>query len=184
MFLLEFEPLLSWGFWLIPQDWCATDPSLVYPSTMTTECYDEQLSDKCMTLLLGTWYDLTPTIENLKHRAGFTFRFLELACNTNSLTNRSDYLHLEDTHMQPYHLLLLVTMWGRFTCLSHVRLSWQEDEWDALHCNQALSGHHDSLRLSTLLPVPPAALLHDRKNGEMYIETKTKHLSQTWENIS
>ncbi|KAG7223201.1 hypothetical protein INR49_015809 [Caranx melampygus] len=30
-------------------------PSLVYPSTMTTECYDEQLSDKCLTLLLGTW---------------------------------------------------------------------------------------------------------------------------------
>uniref|UniRef100_A0A3Q4GS80 Chromosome 16 open reading frame 89 n=1 Tax=Neolamprologus brichardi TaxID=32507 RepID=A0A3Q4GS80_NEOBR len=51
----EFEPLLSWSFWLIPQEWYTTDPSLVYPSTMTTECYDEQLSDKCLTLLLGTW---------------------------------------------------------------------------------------------------------------------------------
>ncbi|XP_070703473.1 UPF0764 protein C16orf89 homolog [Pempheris klunzingeri] len=51
----EFEPLLSWSFWLIPQGWSSTDPSLVYPSTMTTECYDEQLSDKCLTLLLGTW---------------------------------------------------------------------------------------------------------------------------------
>ncbi|XP_019950365.1 UPF0764 protein C16orf89 homolog [Paralichthys olivaceus] len=51
----EFEPLLSWSFWLIPQEWSSTDPSLVYPSTMTTECYDEQLSDKCLTLLLGTW---------------------------------------------------------------------------------------------------------------------------------
>uniref|UniRef100_A0A3Q3KAM6 ADP-ribosyl cyclase/cyclic ADP-ribose hydrolase n=1 Tax=Monopterus albus TaxID=43700 RepID=A0A3Q3KAM6_MONAL len=51
----EFEPLLSWSFWLIPQDWSTTDHSLVYPSTMTTECYDEQLSDKCFTLLLGTW---------------------------------------------------------------------------------------------------------------------------------
>eukprot|EP00064_Thunnus_orientalis_P023765 superscaffoldBa00009330_g24024 len=51
----EFEPLLSWRFWLIPQEWSSTDPSLVYPSTMTTECYDEQLSDKCLTLLLGTW---------------------------------------------------------------------------------------------------------------------------------
>lgn len=53
----EFEPLLSWSFWLIPQGWSSTDPSLVYPSTMTTECYDEQLSDKCLTLLLGTWYE-------------------------------------------------------------------------------------------------------------------------------
>ncbi|KAG7505769.1 hypothetical protein JOB18_039815 [Solea senegalensis] len=51
----EFEPLLSWSFWLIPQQWSSTDPSLVYSSTMTTECYDEQLSDKCLTLLLGTW---------------------------------------------------------------------------------------------------------------------------------
>ncbi|XP_062264149.1 UPF0764 protein C16orf89 homolog [Platichthys flesus] len=51
----EFEPLLSWSFYLIPKEWSLTDPSLVYPSTMTTECYDEQLSDKCLTLLLGTW---------------------------------------------------------------------------------------------------------------------------------
>lgn len=60
----EFEPLLSWSFWLIPQEWYTTDPSLVYPSTMTTECYDEQLSDKCLTLLLGTWYEPTPTKES------------------------------------------------------------------------------------------------------------------------
>ncbi|XP_056143773.1 UPF0764 protein C16orf89 homolog [Lampris incognitus] len=51
----EFEPLLTWRFWLIPQEWSTTDPSLVYSSTSTMECYDEQLSDKCMTLLLGTW---------------------------------------------------------------------------------------------------------------------------------
>ncbi|KAA8585554.1 hypothetical protein FQN60_004248 [Etheostoma spectabile] len=57
----EFEPVLSWSFWLIPQEWSSTDPSLVYSSTMTTECYDEQLSDKCLTLLLGTWYRHTPT---------------------------------------------------------------------------------------------------------------------------
>lgn len=24
---------------------------------MSAECYDEQLSDKCLTLLLGTWYE-------------------------------------------------------------------------------------------------------------------------------
>ncbi|MEQ2273444.1 hypothetical protein XENORESO_004208, partial [Xenotaenia resolanae] len=51
----EFEPLLTSTFWMIPQEWRSTDPSLVYPSTLTSECYDEQLSDKCLTLLLGTW---------------------------------------------------------------------------------------------------------------------------------
>lgn len=55
----EFEPLLTWRFWLVPQSWISTDPSLVYSSTLTSECYDEQLSDKCLTLLLGTWWALT-----------------------------------------------------------------------------------------------------------------------------
>lgn len=60
----EFEPLLSWQIWLIPQEWSSTDPSLVYPSTMTTECFEEQLCDNCLTLLLGTWYAHTPTERN------------------------------------------------------------------------------------------------------------------------
>lgn len=74
----EFEPLLSWSFWLIPQEWSSTDPSLVYPSTMTTECYDEQLSDKCLTLLLGTWYEhiLTEKTAHAKTQLYFTTRNL------------------------------------------------------------------------------------------------------------
>lgn len=53
----EFEPLMDKSFWSLPEDWTTTDPSLVYATRRTTECYDEQLSDKCMTLLLGTWKD-------------------------------------------------------------------------------------------------------------------------------
>ncbi|CAL8301534.1 unnamed protein product [Merluccius merluccius] len=51
----EFEPLLDWRFWKVPQAWGSTDPSLRYTSSRPSECYDEQLSDSCMTLLLGTW---------------------------------------------------------------------------------------------------------------------------------
>ncbi|XP_077387553.1 UPF0764 protein C16orf89 homolog isoform X2 [Festucalex cinctus] len=51
----EFEPILSWTFWQVPQERSSTDASLVYAATTTSECYDEQLSDKCLTLLLGTW---------------------------------------------------------------------------------------------------------------------------------
>lgn len=51
----EFEPLLTWTFWVVSHEWSSTDPSLASTSTRTMECYDEQLSDKCMTLLLGTW---------------------------------------------------------------------------------------------------------------------------------
>ncbi|XP_076839422.1 UPF0764 protein C16orf89 homolog isoform X2 [Brachyhypopomus gauderio] len=53
----EFEPILDTSFWSLPREWSFTDPTLVYSSTRTTECYDEQQGDKCLTLLLGTWKD-------------------------------------------------------------------------------------------------------------------------------
>ncbi|XP_051569865.1 UPF0764 protein C16orf89 homolog [Myxocyprinus asiaticus] len=53
----EFEPLLDSSFWSLPAEWSSIDPSLSYTSSRTMECYDEHLSDKCMTLLLGTWKD-------------------------------------------------------------------------------------------------------------------------------
>lgn len=56
----EFEPLLSWGFWVIPHEWTSTDVSLFYSNTRKTECFDEQRGDKCMKLLLGTWYEHVP----------------------------------------------------------------------------------------------------------------------------
>ncbi|XP_062875090.1 UPF0764 protein C16orf89 homolog [Trichomycterus rosablanca] len=59
----EFEPVLSQSFWSLPCEWSSTDPSLAYSSTRSSECYNELLSDKCMTLLLGTWKeDGTPCI--------------------------------------------------------------------------------------------------------------------------
>ncbi|MBN3303901.1 CP089 protein, partial [Amia calva] len=53
----EFEPLLESNFWTVPHVWNNTDPALAYSTFRAMECYDEQLSDKCMTLLLGTWKD-------------------------------------------------------------------------------------------------------------------------------
>ncbi|XP_023677910.1 UPF0764 protein C16orf89 homolog [Paramormyrops kingsleyae] len=53
----EFEPLMDAGFWTIPRKWSSTDPSLAYSAFRATECYNERLSDKCITLLLGTWKD-------------------------------------------------------------------------------------------------------------------------------
>ncbi|KAK1799134.1 hypothetical protein P4O66_007385 [Electrophorus voltai] len=57
MSLPEFEPILDTSFWSLPREWSFTDPTLVYSSTRSAECYDEQQGDKCMTLLLGTWKD-------------------------------------------------------------------------------------------------------------------------------
>lgn len=52
--------------------------------------------------------------------------------------------------------------------LSRVFLSDQENERDAVHRDQTLQRHHDSVWLSTLFSVPPAHVLHDRENGEMH----------------
>ncbi|XP_015215924.2 UPF0764 protein C16orf89 homolog isoform X1 [Lepisosteus oculatus] len=52
----EFEPILETRFWTVPDVWNTSDPTLAYAKLRDMECYDEQLSDKCMTLLLGTWY--------------------------------------------------------------------------------------------------------------------------------
>lgn len=64
------------------------------------------------------------------------------------------------------------------TCLSRVCVFGQEDERDAVHRHQALPGHHDSFRVSTLLSVPPASLLHDRKNGEQTKMETTRKTTQ------
>ncbi|KAJ8284028.1 hypothetical protein COCON_G00028780 [Conger conger] len=53
----EFEPLLEASFWTVPHEWDTSDPTLAYTAFRMMECYDEQLSDKCISLLLGTWKD-------------------------------------------------------------------------------------------------------------------------------
>uniref|UniRef100_A0A3B3YIE2 Uncharacterized protein n=1 Tax=Poecilia mexicana TaxID=48701 RepID=A0A3B3YIE2_9TELE len=114
----EFEPLLTWTFWMIPQEWRSTDPSLVYPSTLTSECYDEQLSDKCLTLLLGTWkMNGTPCIVTKPCRDTMT-RF---GCPHYSLSHQ-----------------LLYFMIGRMKC---VHSEYQKTNTGALRDSTSISNH-------------------------------------------
>ncbi|XP_055754014.1 UPF0764 protein C16orf89 homolog [Salvelinus fontinalis] len=87
----EFEPLLIWTFWSVPHEWSSTDPSLAYSSGRTMECYDETQSDKCMTLLLGTWKNNgTPCIVTKSCRDTMT-RF---GCPNYSLSHQLLYFML------------------------------------------------------------------------------------------
>lgn len=84
----EFEPVLVTSFWSLPHKWSSTDPSLAYPSQQSTECYDELLSDKCMTLLLGTWKeDGTPCIVTKTCRDNMT----QFGCAYYSLSHQLLY---------------------------------------------------------------------------------------------
>ncbi|MBN3280172.1 CP089 protein, partial [Polyodon spathula] len=72
----EFEPILGADFWTVPHMWNTSNPVLVYPAFREVECFDEKLSDKCMTLLLGTWKDngtpciITNSCRNIMTRFG------------------------------------------------------------------------------------------------------------------
>ncbi|XP_066498450.1 UPF0764 protein C16orf89 homolog isoform X2 [Hoplias malabaricus] len=84
----EFEPILETSFWALPRDWTYTDPSLVYSSLGRTKCFDEQLGDKCMTLLLGTWKDNgTPCIVTKSCRDTMT----KFGCSYYSLSHQLLY---------------------------------------------------------------------------------------------
>ncbi|KAG2455632.1 CP089 protein, partial [Polypterus senegalus] len=72
----EFEPILESGFWSLPKMWNTTSPHLVYSAFQEVACFSEQLSDKCIALLLGTWKDngtpciVTNSCRNLMTRFG------------------------------------------------------------------------------------------------------------------
>ncbi|MGH0131949.1 UNVERIFIED_CONTAM: hypothetical protein FKN15_008609 [Acipenser sinensis] len=51
---MHVMPILRADFWTVPHMWNTSNPALVYPAFREVECFDEKLSDKCMTLLLGT----------------------------------------------------------------------------------------------------------------------------------
>ncbi|XP_075999375.1 UPF0764 protein C16orf89 homolog [Genypterus blacodes] len=130
----EFEPLLSWRFWVTPQGWSSTDPSLVYSSTMVSECYDEQLSDKCLTLLLGTWkMNGTPCIVTKPCRDTMT-RF---GCPHYSLSHQ-----------------LMYFMIGRMNSCTNMlkgdmrasRANMTEDSYEKIFCSNMMKSNLDIVR--------------------------------------
>ncbi|XP_067911767.1 UPF0764 protein C16orf89 homolog isoform X2 [Heterodontus francisci] len=52
-----FQQILHTNFWSLNPGWTQTDTKLVYPVLRAAECFGEDISDRCMTELLGTWED-------------------------------------------------------------------------------------------------------------------------------
>ncbi|KAM9099180.1 UPF0764 protein C16orf89 homolog isoform 1-T1 [Sarcophilus harrisii] len=53
-YLKEFQETLQPGFWNLPHSWSHTNTSLIYSQFDNSDSFSEELSDSCMTLLLGT----------------------------------------------------------------------------------------------------------------------------------
>ncbi|XP_068945907.1 UPF0764 protein C16orf89 homolog, partial [Petaurus breviceps papuanus] len=50
----EFQETLQPGFWNLPHSWSHTNSSLIFSKFDNSSFFSEELSDSCMTLLLGT----------------------------------------------------------------------------------------------------------------------------------
>ncbi|XP_048465714.1 UPF0764 protein C16orf89 homolog [Rhincodon typus] len=61
-----FQTVLQVDFWSFNPQWIKTDIKLVYPEVRNTECFGENISDRCMTQLLGTWYVLSLNSTNVR----------------------------------------------------------------------------------------------------------------------
>ncbi|XP_007498776.1 UPF0764 protein C16orf89 homolog isoform X2 [Monodelphis domestica] len=53
-YLKEFQETLQPGFWQLPHLWSHTNMSMIYSKYENSDSFSEELSDSCMTLLLGT----------------------------------------------------------------------------------------------------------------------------------
>ncbi|XP_078414442.1 UPF0764 protein C16orf89 homolog isoform X3 [Cetorhinus maximus] len=64
MYFNAFQQVLHIDFWTLKPGWTQTDTRLVYPEVRVSECFEEDISDRCLTQLLGTWEDNgTPCLE-------------------------------------------------------------------------------------------------------------------------
>ncbi|XP_030196855.1 UPF0764 protein C16orf89 homolog [Gadus morhua] len=130
----EFEPLLDWRFWKVPQAWGSTDPSLRYASSQPSECYDEQLSDSCMTLLLGTWKQKgTPCIVTESCRDTMTM----FDCPLYSLSHQLLYF-------------LIASMKGCSSLLKgdvrESRANLTEADYQKIFCSNMMSSNQEALK--------------------------------------
>ncbi|XP_074052431.1 UPF0764 protein C16orf89 homolog [Macrotis lagotis] len=53
-YLKEFQETLQPEFWNLPHSWSLTNTSMIYSKFDNSDYFSEELSDSCMTLLLGT----------------------------------------------------------------------------------------------------------------------------------
>uniref|UniRef100_A0A8C4KIB7 Uncharacterized protein n=1 Tax=Dromaius novaehollandiae TaxID=8790 RepID=A0A8C4KIB7_DRONO len=99
----EFEPVLGPHFWVFPRLWNQTDPLLAYTAFGSTKCLTEEMSDSCLTYLLGTWKEsgksciVTSTCRNIMTKPGcsdyslshqlFYFLFADMLCSVACLVS-------------------------------------------------------------------------------------------------
>ncbi|XP_013817124.1 UPF0764 protein C16orf89 homolog [Apteryx mantelli] len=116
----EFEPVLGPHFWVFPRLWNQTDSSLAYTAFDSTKCLTEEMSDSCLTYLLGTWKEsgksciVTSTCRNIMTKPG---------CSDYSLSHQLFYFMFADMKGCSDHLFLRTQYYKNIFCASMMKIN-------------------------------------------------------------
>ncbi|XP_062444486.1 UPF0764 protein C16orf89 homolog [Rhea pennata] len=116
----EFEPILGPHFWVFPQSWNQTDSLLSYTAFGSTKCLTEEMSDSCLTYLLGTWKEsgksciVTSTCRNIMTKPG---------CSDYSLSHQLFYFMFADMKGCSDPVFLRAQYYKNIFCASMMKIN-------------------------------------------------------------
>ncbi|NWX95484.1 CP089 protein, partial [Nothoprocta ornata] len=116
----EFEPILGPHFWVFPQLWNQTDSLLAYTTFDNNRCLTEEMSDSCLTYLLGTWKEngkpciVTNTCRNIMTKPG---------CSDYSLSHQLFYFMFADMKGCSNHLFLRAQYYKNIFCANMMKIN-------------------------------------------------------------
>ncbi|XP_068765121.1 UPF0764 protein C16orf89 homolog isoform X5 [Struthio camelus] len=116
----EFEPILGPDFWVFPRLWNQTDSLLAYSAFGGTKCLTEEISDLCLTYLLGTGKEsgksciVTSTCRNIMTKLG---------CSDYSLSHQLFYFMFADLKGCSDHLFLRAQYYKNIFCASMMKIN-------------------------------------------------------------
>uniref|UniRef100_A0A8C8SD02 Chromosome 16 open reading frame 89 n=1 Tax=Pelusios castaneus TaxID=367368 RepID=A0A8C8SD02_9SAUR len=116
----KFEPILRPDFWMLPHLWNQTDSALAYSTFDSIDCFTEEMSDKCITYLLGTWREndksciVTDACRNIMTMSG---------CSDYSLSHQLFYFMIADIKGCSDHLFLRAQYYKNIFCASMMKIN-------------------------------------------------------------
>uniref|UniRef100_A0ACB8FK71 Uncharacterized protein n=2 Tax=Sphaerodactylus townsendi TaxID=933632 RepID=A0ACB8FK71_9SAUR len=116
----QFVPALRPGFWKIPRQWIQTDPSLVPSQNNISGCLNGELSDSCISHLLGTRGDDAGPCSVPNYCSGV---MTKLGCSNYSLSHQLFYFMFADLQQCPNPLFRDTQYYKNVFCASMKKIN-------------------------------------------------------------